>query len=76
MAPSTESGRSRTLNKEASSDIIPSLRGDDSEQALPTNMKILRTATLKIDFYLIPILGMFCMSSLALAPTSQCSSSL
>ncbi|KAH9992319.1 MFS general substrate transporter [Russula vinacea] len=59
MAPSTESGRSHTLNKEASSDIIPSLRGDDSEQALPTNMKILRRATLKVDFYLIPILGMF-----------------
>ena len=61
MVASTESGRSHTLNKESDSDIIPSLRGDDSE---PANTRILRRATLKIDFYLIPILGMFCVSSL------------
>lgn len=62
MAPSTESGRSPTLNKESGSDIIPSLRGDDYEAA---NTKILRRATLKIDFYLIPIVGMFCVSCLS-----------
>ena len=67
MAPSTESGRSRTLNKESSSDIIPSLRGDDCEAA---NTKILRRATLKIDSYLIPILGMFCVSTLPTPPFS------
>ena len=34
------------------------------------NTKVLRRATLKIDFYLITITGMFCVSSLTLAPTS------
>ena len=65
MVASTESGRSRTLNKESDSDIIPSLRGDDTE---PANTRILRRATLKIDFYLIPIVGMFCVSPSPLAP--------
>jgi hypothetical protein len=58
MAASTESGRPRTLNKETNSDI-PSLREDGCESA---NTKILRRATFKIDLYLIPILGMICMT--------------
>ena len=62
MVASAESGRSRTSNKEVISDIIPSLHGYDCELMHPTNMKILRRATLKIDFYLIPIVGMFCES--------------
>ena|ERR1700733_11281375 len=63
MVASAESGeRSRTSNKEVISDIIPSLHGYDCELMHPTNTKILRRATLKIDFYLIPIVGMFCVS--------------
>jgi len=65
MAASTESGRSpRLSNKEATSDIIPSLHGYDHELMQPTNTEILRRATLKIDFYLLPIMGMFCVSHL------------
>ena len=63
-------------HKEVISDIIPNppVRGDDSEQTHPANTEILRKATLKIDFYLIPIMGMFCVS-LILTVTShwQCS---
>ena len=44
------------LNKETNSDI-PGLREDGCE---PANTKILRRATLKIDLYLIPILGTIC----------------
>ena len=62
MAAPTESGHSRTLDKEAISDF-PSFREDGCEQIQPANTEILRKATLKIDFYLIPILGMFCVSS-------------
>ena len=66
MVASAESRRSRTSNKEAISDIIPDLpvRGDDCEQMHPANTKILQRAILKIDFYLIPIMGMFCVSHL------------
>ncbi len=42
------------------SDVIPNLRGDDYEKMQSVNTKIIRRATLKIDFYLIPLLGMFC----------------
>ena len=66
MAGSTESGRARTPNKEANTDI-PSLRGDDCEQIQSANTKILKRATLKIDFYFIPLMGMFSVSSLLLA---------
>lgn len=63
MVMSIESERSpRTIKKETTSDIIPSLHGYDCEMIQPTNMKILRRATLKIDFYLIPMVGMFCVS--------------
>jgi hypothetical protein len=62
MVASAESRRLRT--KEAISDIIPNLpvRGDNCEQMHPANTKILRRATLKIDLYLVPIMGMFCVS--------------
>ena len=65
----------RTSNKETISDIIPNLpvRGDDFEQMHPANTKILQRATLKIDLYLIPITGMFCVSIISTV-TSQCSS--
>ena len=71
MAASTKSEYPRTLNKETNSDI-PSLRGDDCELA---NTKILRRATLKIDLYLIPILGTICTAHPPFT-TSQCSSAL
>jgi hypothetical protein len=75
MVASAESRRLRTStsNKEAISDIIPNLpvRVDDCEQMLPADTKILRGATLKIDFYLIPIMGMFCVSLISTF-TSQC----
>jgi hypothetical protein len=64
MATSIESGRSPSPNKENTSDIIPSLRGDDTEQNRAVHAKLLERATLKIDFYLIPIVGMFCVSFL------------
>jgi hypothetical protein len=61
MVASTESIRLRP--KEAISDVIPNLpvRGDNCEQMHPANTKVLRRATLKIDFYLIPIMGIFCV---------------
>jgi hypothetical protein len=77
MVASAESRPLRTSNKEAISDIIPNLpaRGDDChcEQIHPANTRILRRATLKIDLYLIPIMGMFCVS-LTSTFSSQCSS--
>jgi hypothetical protein len=76
MVSSAKSGHSRTSNKEATSDIIPSLHGHrELMQPLATNAKILQKATLKIDFYLIPIVAMFCVS-FTLISTSQCSSPL
>src|SRR5713226_4858064 len=60
MVASAKSGHSRTSNKEATSDIIPSLHGHRGLMQ-PTNAKILQKATLKIDFYLIPIVAMFCV---------------
>jgi hypothetical protein len=62
MAAPTESGRSRTLDKEAISNF-PNFRGDDCEKTQHANTEVLRRATLKIDLYLIPILSMFCVSS-------------
>jgi hypothetical protein len=71
MVASAESELLRTSNKETISDIIPNLRGDD----IQPNRKILQRATLKIDFYLIPIMGMFCVSLASnVTSESQCSS--
>ena len=64
MPASLASGRSPTPNKEASSDFTPTSDSDDRERILPVNPKVLRRATLKTDFYLIPIVGMFCKSPL------------
>ena len=77
MAASLGSGRSPSYNKEdATSGFVPSLRGDDPEQSQLMNTKVLQRATLKIDFYLVPIVAMFCMFSLLSAPSSAawCSS--
>ena len=66
MATSIGSGRSPSPspNKENTSDIIPSLREDDRERNQVAHSKVLQRATLKIDIYLIPIVGMFCASFL------------
>jgi len=45
------------------SEITPNLRGDDHEKMQSTNTKIIRRATLKIDLYVIPIMGMFYLLS-------------
>jgi len=67
MALSVESGRGRSptldVPVKGDSDIISSLHDDNLE---PTNAKLIRRATLKLDVYVIPIVGMFCVSSLAL----------
>jgi len=62
MDTSIASGRSPSPNKENTSDIIHKLRGDDREQNQAADPKVLQRATLKIDFYLIPIGAMFCVS--------------
>jgi len=75
MATSTESGRSPSINKENTSDIIQKLREDDSEEDQAADLKVLRRATLKIDSYLIPIVGLFCVFVLPFisASTTNCS---
>ena len=55
-------GRSQppAINKENTSDIYRP-RGDDCEQNQAADSKVLQRATLKIDFYLIPIVGTLCV---------------
>jgi len=67
MDTSIGSERAPSPNKE---DIIHRLRGDDREQNQAVDPKVLQRATLKIDFYLIPIVGMFCVSFKFLPPVS------
>jgi hypothetical protein len=52
----------RTFNKEATSVTVLTQHGDDCEQVQSKNTKILQRASLKIDLYLIPLMGMFCVS--------------
>jgi len=66
MAALFESGRSPSP-KENTSDIAPTLPSNDPEKIQPTDPKLLQRATLKIDLYLIPIVGMFSVLSLSLA---------
>ena len=70
MDTSIGSRLSPSPNKEDTTDIIHSLRGDDREQNKAADTKVLQRATLKIDFYLIPIVGMFCVSFKFLPPVS------
>jgi hypothetical protein len=70
MDTSIGTGRSPSSNKEDSSDILPKLRGNDCEQSQAADPKVIQRATLKIDFYLTPIAGMFCVSSLPLVSPS------
>ena len=47
-------------SKEYSVDVLPSFLGDESAASIrPIDPKILRRASLKIDLYIIPIIGMF-----------------
>jgi hypothetical protein len=46
-------------SKEYSVDVLPSILGDEGAPTQPIDPKILRRASVKIDLYLIPILGMF-----------------
>jgi hypothetical protein len=52
--------------KENMFDSPPILPSNDPEKVQPTDPKVLRRATFKIDIYLIPIIGMFSVSSLPL----------
>jgi hypothetical protein len=70
MDTSIGTGRSPSLNKENTSDIIHRLREGDSEQNQAADPKILQRATLKIDLYLIPMVGMFCVPFLPLVSPS------
>ncbi|KAH9023853.1 MFS general substrate transporter [Lactarius pseudohatsudake] len=62
MPPSLSSEKVHSSNKESSVDvaIIP---GDENAPIHPIDPKVVRKATLKIDFYLIPIIGMFYLLS-------------
>jgi hypothetical protein len=71
MAAELGSGRSPSPNKEdVTSGFNPSLRGDNPVEIQLTNSNVLRRATLKIDLYLIPILAMYCVSSLLPSPSA------
>ena len=59
MPASLRSEKNHSSGKEYSADV-PSIGGDEDAPIRPIDPKILRRATLKIDFYLIPIIGMFC----------------
>ena len=60
MPASLRSEKIHSSNKESSVDVVASIRGDENAPIHPIDPKVLRRATLKIDFYLIPIIGMFC----------------
>jgi hypothetical protein len=60
MATSIGSERSPPTDKEDTSDIHR-LHGYDSEKNQAADPKVLQRATLKIDFYLIPVVGTLCI---------------
>ncbi|KAI0301016.1 hypothetical protein B0F90DRAFT_1720978 [Multifurca ochricompacta] len=68
MSALIKSNRSPTFNKENGSDVISSIHGDDREHIHPIDPKVLRRATLKIDFYLIPIVAMYYLLSFLVSP--------
>ncbi|KAI0301014.1 MFS general substrate transporter [Multifurca ochricompacta] len=63
MSALIKSNRSPTFNKEDGSDVISNIHGDDHENIHPIDLKVFRRATLKIDFYLIPIVAMYYLLS-------------
>lgn len=59
MSASLRSEKIHSSSKEYSVDVGPSIRRDEDVPIHPIDPKILRRATLKIDFYLVPIISMF-----------------
>jgi hypothetical protein len=62
---------SPSSEKETTSYTLNRPRGDDREQNKAADTKVLQRATLKIDFYFIPIVGMFCVSFLPLVTSES-----
>ncbi|KAH9026169.1 MFS general substrate transporter [Lactarius hengduanensis] len=63
MPTSLSSEKVNSSNKEDSVDDAASLPGDENASIHPIDPKVLRRATLKIDFYLIPIISMIYLLS-------------
>jgi hypothetical protein len=59
MPASLLSEKIHSASKEYSVDAVPGVRGDEDAPIRSFNPNILRRATLKIDFYLIPMISMF-----------------
>jgi len=59
MPASLKSEKIHSSGKGYGVDVVPSIGGDEDAPIRPIDPKILRRATLKIDFYLIPMIGMF-----------------
>ncbi|KAH8978736.1 MFS general substrate transporter [Lactarius hatsudake] len=66
MPASLRSEKVHSSNKESSVDVVTNIPGDENAPIHPIDPKVLRRATLKIDFYLIPIVGMFYLLSFLL----------
>ncbi len=58
--PASLRSEKHSSNKEYGVDVVSSIRGEENTPTPPADPKVLRRATLKIDFYLIPITAMFC----------------
>ncbi|KAI9459142.1 MFS general substrate transporter [Lactarius psammicola] len=65
MPSSVRSEKLHSPSREYSFDVVPGLniRGDENVPVNHIDPKVLRRATLKIDFYLIPMIGMFYLLS-------------
>ena len=59
MAASLLSEKIHSSSKEYNVDVVQEIRRDEDAPIRPINPRVLKRATLKTDFYLIPILGMF-----------------
>ena len=68
MPSSVRSEKFHSPSMEYGFDAVPSLRThvDENLSVNYIDPKVLRRATLKIDCYLIPIIGMFCELSLSI----------
>ncbi|KAH9018670.1 MFS general substrate transporter [Lactarius pseudohatsudake] len=63
MPASLRSEKVHSSNEKSSVDVVANIPGDENAPIHPIDPKVLRRATLKIDFYLIPIVGMFYLLS-------------
>jgi hypothetical protein len=66
IAPVLPSNDPEKIQPADAIDIATILPSNDPEKIQPTDPKVVRRATLKIDLYLIPIIGMFSVSTLSL----------